>query len=374
MSGFSTQRFFAYLKKETIQILRDPSTTLIAYVLPLILMFIFGYGVSLDADHISIGLLIEDTSPNARSLEAAFTGTPYFDVTTSYNRTKLEDDLAAGLLRGVVVIPQDFSENLLRGTQASLQVLVDGSEPNTANFVLNYAQGVLKNWTDQLLIEKKNILILPIDVQARVWFNSELKSREVLVPGSLAIILSLIGILLTALVIAREWERGTMEAIMSTPIRISEMLLGKLIPYFFLGLGSMTLCLIVAIFLYDVPFRGSLWILFMTTSVYLIAALGQGLLISTLARVQFVASQAAIIVGFLPAIILSGFIFEISSMPWPIQVITYLFVPRYFVDILKTTFLTGTVWEVILPNMMAMIFFGVIFLGLSLRKMTKVLD
>ncbi len=374
MSGFSTQRFFAYLKKESIQIIRDPSTTLIAFVLPLILMFIFGYGVSLDADHLPIGLLIEDTSPSARSLEAAFTGTPYFEVTTSYNRTKLEDDLSAGLLRGVVVIPQDFSQNLLRGTQASLQVLVDGSEPNPANFVLNYAQGVLKNWTDQLLIEKKNIFTLPIDVQARVWFNPELKSREVLVPGSLAIILSLIGILLTALVIAREWERGTMEAIMSTPIRISEILLGKLIPYFFLGLGSMVLCLSVAIFLYDVPFRGSFLILFMTTSIYLIAALSQGLLISTLARSQFVASQVAIIVGFLPAIMLSGFIFEISSMPWPIQAITYLFVPRYFVDILKTTFLTGTVWEIIIPNLMALIVIGAIFLGLSLRRIAKVLD
>jgi len=374
MKNFSFQRFFAYLKKESFQILRDPSTTLIAFVLPLILMFIFGYGVSLDANHISLGILIEDSSPNARSLEAAFTGTPFFDVKTGYDRAALEEDLTDGRIRGLVVVPQDFSQNLLRGTQTSIQVIVDGSEPNTASFVLNYAQGVLKNWTDQLLLEKKSNFSLPIDVQARVWFNPELKSREVLLPGSLAVIMSLIGILLTALVIAREWERGTMEAIMSTPIRMSEILLGKLIPYFILGLGSMTLCVLLTIFLFGVPFRGSLFVLLLTTSIYLIAALGQGLLISTLARNQFVASQVAIIVGFLPAVILSGFIFEISSMPWIIQGITYLFVPRYFVTILKTTFLTGTIWSLIIPNLIALIIIGAVFLGISLKKIAKVLD
>lgn len=254
MRGFSFQRFWAYLTKETYQILRDPSTVLIAYILPLILMFIFGYGVSLDSKHVALGLLIEDISPNARSLEQAFIGTPYFDVKTGYDRKAMENDLSAGRIRGMVVVPQNFSENLLRGTQASVQVIVDGSEPNTGTFVLNYAQGVLKNWTDQLILEKQNILILPIEVDSRVWFNPELNSRETLLPGSVAVILSLIGVLLTALVIAREWERGTMETIMSTPIRISEILLGKLIPYFILGLGSMALCVILTIFLFGALF------------------------------------------------------------------------------------------------------------------------
>lgn len=374
MKTFSFHRFSAYFLKETKQIIRDPSTFLIAFLLPLIMIFIFGYGVSLDADKVPLGLLLEDTSPTARSLENAFLGTPYFNVTTSYNRSELEKDLTKGTLRGIVTIPQNFSKKLLQGVSTPLQVLLDGSEPNTARFVLNYAQGVVSNWNLQQNIEKKPSLMQPIKAQPRVWFNEELKSRDVLLPGSIAIIMSLIGTLLTALVVAREWERGTMEAMMSTPILIPEMFFAKLIPYFLLGLSSMILCVFLSITLFGVPFRGSYFLLLLSTSVFLLAALGLGLLISTTTRNQFVSSQISIIIGFLPAFILSGFIFEISSMPWLIQTITYFLAPRYFVSILQSSFLSGTVWELILPNLLIMFLIALLFLGITAFKTVKRLD
>jgi len=304
----------------------------------------------------------------------AFLGTPYFDAQTGYDRHKLEQELTGGRIRGIITIPSNFSQNFLRETTAPLQILLDGSEPNTAKFVLNYATGVIANWNVQQNIEKSESFILPINPAPRIWFNPELKSRDVLLPGSIATIMTLIGTLLTALVVAREWERGTMEAMISTPIRIPEMFLAKLIPYFLLGLGSMTVCVSLSILLFGVPFHGSYFVLLFSTSIFLLAALGMGLLISSTTRNQFVASQIAIMTGFLPSFILSGFIFEINSMPWPIQALTYLFPPRYFVTILQSCFLSGTPPALLLPNLAAMTLIACIFLGLSAKKMTKRLD
>ncbi|MBY0272528.1 MAG: ABC transporter permease [Alphaproteobacteria bacterium] len=374
MNYFSFSRFWAYFKKEGKQIMRDPSTFLIAFVLPLIMMFIFGYGVSLDADKVPLGLLLEDTSPTARSLENAFLGTTYFDVKTSYNRSAIEEDLTGGRVRGIVVVSQDFSKNLLNGVETPIQVLLDGSEPNTARFVLNYAEGVVNNWVKQQKDEGKSFLTRPLIAVPRIWFNDSLESRYVLLPGSIAIIMTLIGTLLTALVVAREWERGTMEAVMATPLRISEMLLAKLVPYYLLGMCAMIMCVFLTIILFQVPFRGSYFILFISTSIFLLAALGIGLVVSSTTRNQFVASQIAIIIGFLPAFMLSGFIFEISSMPWIIQMMTYIFPPRYFVTILQSSFLSGTTWALILPSLLVMFLIASLFLGISALKMVKRID
>lgn len=374
MNHFSFSRFWAYFKKEGKQIVRDSSTFLIAFVLPLMMMFIFGYGVSLDADKVPLGLLLEDTSPTARNLENAFLGTTYFDVVTSYDRSAIEEDLTGGHVRGIVVIPQDFSKNLLKGIETPIQILLDGSEPNTARFVLNYAEGVVIKWVDQQKIEGKSFPVSPLRPEQRIWFNASLESRNVLLPGSIAIIMTLIGTLLTALVVAREWERGTMEAIMATPLRISEMFLAKLVPYFLLGLCAMILCVFLTITLFQVPFRGSYFILFISTSIFLLAALSIGLLVSSTTRNQFVASQIAIIIGFLPAFTLSGFIFEINSMPWIIQMMTYVFPPRYFVTILQSSFLSGTTWVLILPSLLVMFLIAIFFLGISALKMVKRID
>jgi ABC-2 type transport system permease protein len=215
---------------------------------------------------------------------------------------------------------------------------------------------------------------MPIDLKPRIWFNSELRSRNYLVPGLVAIIMTLIGALLTALVMAREWERGTMEALMVTPASMTEVLLGKLVAYFVLGTGAMLLSVAMAVWLFEVPLRGSFWLLWACSSLFLLAALGMGLTISTLARSQFVAGQIAIITTFLPAFLLSGFLFDIGSMPPVVQAITHIVVARYFVAIVQTLFLAGNVWSVILPNALALAIMAVIFLGITWRKSRKRLD
>ncbi len=258
----------------------------------------------------------------------------------------------AGRVKGVIVLAADFSERLGRGESAPVQVLVDGSDPNTAGLVLNYAQGVWSNWLEQEAIARSNLLgqrnLTPVvSVEPRVWFNPDVRSQNFLIPGSIAIIMTLIGTLLTALVIAREWERGTIEALMATPVGVSEFLLGKLIPYFLLGMGAMILSASAAVFIFAVPFRGSIGVLLIVSATYLATMLPLGLLISTLAKNQFVASQAALVAAFLPAFELSGFIFEIDSMPWPIRCLTYVLPPRYFVASMQTLFLAGDVASVL---------------------------
>lgn len=374
MIKFSMRRLFALVYKESLQVLRDPSTLMIAVILPLIMIFLFAFGVSLDLSQIRIGLVLEDTSPEARSLAAAFQNTHYFSVTIETSRPKLTEELVAAKIRGIIVIPQDFTKNLIKGELAPIQVIADGSETNTASFVQNYAEGVVALWWLSWQQERGIAELPSIISQVRIWFNAELKSRNVILPGSLAIIMALIGTLLTALVVAREWERGTMEAILSTPVRISEFIMGKMIPYFLLAMSSMLFCVLLAIFVFNVPFVGSIFVLMLATAIFLLAALSQGLLISIMSKNQFVASQAAINAAFLPAYMLSGFLYEIQTMPLPIRMLTYLFPPRYFVSIIQTTFLAGDVWPLILPDMLAMLALGSIFLTLVIKKSKKSLE
>jgi len=374
MMQFSMRRLLALVYKESLQVLRDPSTLMIAVILPLIMIFLFAFGVSLDLNKIRIGLVLEDTSPEARSLAAAFQNTPYFSATTETSRSKLTEELVAAKIRGIVVIPQDFTKNLKGGEIAPIQVIADGSETNTASFVQSYAEGVTALWWLSWQQEHGITELPSIISQVRVWFNAEIKSRNVILPGSLAIIMALIGTLLTALVVAREWERGTMEAILSTPVRISEFIIGKMIPYFLLAMGSMLFCIALAVFAFKVPFEGSILVLMLATAIFLLAALSQGLLISIISKNQFVASQAAINAAFLPAYMLSGFLYEIQTMPLPIRTLTYLFPPRYFVSIIQTSFLAGDVWSLILPDMLAMLGLGSFFLMLVIKKSKKSLE
>jgi ABC-2 type transport system permease protein len=368
------RRFFSLVRKETQQLVRDPSTILIAFVLPLILLFLFGYGVSLDASRTRIGLAIESSSPAARDLGASFRASPYFDVRVGRDRREFTGDLVAGRIRGIVVVPADFgSERLRRGSAPQIQVLVDGSEANTASFVQNYARGVVQNW--QLSSSAQATRARPpISTEQRFWFNPELTSRFFLVPGSIAIIMTLIGTLLTALVVAREWERGTMEAMMATPVTAIELLAGKLLPYFVLGLGSMVMCTTIAVWLFGVPFRGSVLALFSLSIAFLAPALGQGLLISAATKNQFVASQVALLTGFLPGFLLSGFLFEIDSMPLPIRLVTRIVPSRYFVPSLQTVFLVGDVWPQFVRDIAVMSAMGVFFFLLAARSTQKRID
>lgn len=386
------RRLKALIVKEWLQIIRDPSTILISVILPLFLLFLYGFGVSLDMNHLRIGLVLEDSSPGAQSFAASLLGSRYFETKVVRNRRELDEDIIRGTIRGFIVIPSYFSNFRYRqGIIAPIQVIADGSEPNTANFVRLYAQGVMQIWQRQELMKSGLIGLSPfstyqnmhsaypqslpiISSQQRVWYNEQLESRYFLLSGSLAIIMTLIGTLLTALVVSREWERGTMESMMSTPVSIVQLVIGKLIPYFLLGIGSMFICIAVSVLGYGLPLRGSLWLLIFVSAIFLFAALGLGLLISTIAKNQIVAYQISMVTGFLPAYILSGFLFEIASMPKPIQWLTYILPARYFVQCLQTIFLVGNVWSLILFNIIPMITVALIFFAITAKKTVKRLD
>ncbi len=365
------QRLAALVAKEGLQVMRDPAALIIAFVLPVVLLLLFAYAVSLDVRQVRIGLVAESDSAAAHSLGAAFDATRYFDVTPARDRRDVAGRLAAGELRGFIVIPQDFDRRLTtsRG-DAPIQIIADGAQPNTARFVGVYAEGVFNNW----LADRTGAAAPALQLTPRFWFNPELDSRRVLIPGAIAIVMTMIGTLLTALVVAREWERGTMEAIFSTPAGMVEIILGKIAPYFALGLLATLGCAALAQLAFDVPLRGSWAALLLLACVFLVPALGQGLLISTLAKNQFVASQVALLSGFLPAFLLSGFLFEINSMPAFIRGITLLVPARYFVTSLQTVFLAGDVWSVLLPNMAAMLGLGAVFFGITARHSRKSLD
>ena len=367
------RRLAALIRKESLQILRDPSSILVAFVLPLLLLFIFGYGVNLDSNRIRIALVLEATNPDITSLATAFTNSRFFEVRVGQDRRAFTHDLTTGKVRGIVVVPSDFSVKRAGGA-ASIQVITDGSEPNIAAFVLNYVQGVVQVWLAHQNEDHGSAVQDRIGLEPRVWYNEELKSRNFLIPGSIAVTMSLIGTLLTALVIAREWERGTMEALMATPVTIMEILIGKLVPYFLLGIGSMVVCWLVATLWYEVPFRGSFFALLLATAVFLLTALGQGLLISSFAKNQFLASQIALMSAFMPALMLSGFVFEIASMVPPVRGVTYLVAARYFVSVLQTLFLTGNIWPMILSAIAAMLLISAVFFALTAKKTVKRLD
>lgn len=369
------QRFRALLTKESVQVIRDPSTFLIAFVLPLLLLFLFGYAVSLDTARTRIGLSVQSSSGAANGLAQAFQNSRWFEVVKTGDAGELHEDLVAGKIRGFVVIPQDFSRQVARGrADATIQVVTDGSVPNTASFVGAYAEGIRATWAQGDADVSGVSRQPPITLNSRFWFNPELKSRYFLVPGSIAIVMTMIGTLLTALVVAREWERGTMEAMMATPITMVEFIASKIIPYFFLALGSMAICTLLAVYVFGVPFRGSPWALTAIISAFLAPALGQGLLISAATKNQFVASQIALLSAFLPSMLLSGFLFEIDSMPWPIQIISYLVPARYLIPSLQTVFLAGDLWSVFIPNMLITLGFGALFFLLTFRVTRKRLD
>ena len=369
---FSWRRLGALVRKELIQIVNDPSSILIAFILPIMLLFLFGYAVSLDSTRVRVGVALEGRTPESENLLVSLRNSRYLDVTASFDRRFLEREMVAGRLRALLVVPIDFSRRLQStDNSAPLQIIGDGSEPNTAAFAESYLKAVVTIWLQQRGMETGTPVNSMIDVETRNWFNPSLESKNYLVPGSIAIIMTMIGTLLTALVVAREWERGTMEAMMATPVAIQELVLGKLIPYFLLGLGSMLFCTIVAVFEFHTPLRGSILSLFLVTSLFLACGLGIGLWVSTLSKSQFVAGQFAIILGFLPGFQLSGFLFEISSMPKILQFLTWLFPARYFVQALQTIFLAGDVWRIVVFNSVVLAGFATLFFILTARVTHK---
>ncbi len=369
--GGAAMRLRGLLRKEFLQIVRDPSSIAIAFVLPIFLLVLFGYGVSLDAENVPIALVAEAPSSDSADFFAALRGSHSFAPRVYPSMPAAEQALQHDEVSGIVRLRADFARRERSADGAPIQVIVNGVDANTARLVQGYVESAWGVWLAARAAAQGQALVTPADLQPRIWFNSELRSRNFLVPGLVAIIMTLIGALLTALVMAREWERGTMEALMVTPASMSEVLLGKLAAYFTLGTGGMLLSVALAVWLFDVPLRGSFWLLWACSSLFLLAALGMGLAISTLARSQFVAGQVAIITTFLPAFLLSGFIFDIDSMPEVVRVITHIVVARYFVAIVHTLFLAGNVWSVIVPNALALAAIAAVFLGITWRRSRK---
>ena len=373
--GLSWRRLVALCRKESYEIIRDPSSIVIAFILPMLLLFIFGYGVNLDSSAIRVGLLVEDGGVEAARFATTLASTPNLAVERATSRPQLEQWLLAGDVRGFVVLPADFSARLARpNTTAPVQLVTDGAEPNTANFVAAYVQGAWGTWMQQRAADHGLSARASIEVVPRYWFNSAAISRHFIVPGSIAVIMTIIGALLTSLVVAREWERGTMEALLSTPVTRAEFLLSKVLPYYVLGMAAMVICMLVSVLLLDVPFRGSLLLLFVFTTLFLGSSLGLGLLLSTLMRNQFNAAQAALNVAFLPATMLSGFIYEISGMPLPIRLATYLIPARYFVEAMQTLFQAGFVGTVLLRDFLFLSASAAFFLGLTALRTRRRLD
>ena len=343
----------ALIKKEIKQILRDPSSIVIAFILPIISITIYMYGINLDSVKITIGIKNDDNSPEVATLVKSFGHSKYINSINYDNMEDIKTAILSSKIKGAVIIPNDFSSKLSRvqgvNEKADLLVITDGSEVNTANYVQSYALAISNQWLATSKY-KKNLSKPLINIENRTWYNPDLNSHHFIVPGSIAITMTLIGILLTSLVIAREWERGTMEALLSTKVRAIHIVLGKYIPYFILGMLSTAFNMFLCVCIFQVPFRGSYFMFFLISGIFLFTSLGIGLMISTALKNQFMASMVSISLGFMPALMLSGLLFPINSMPVFFQYLTMIIPPRYYISFIESEFMAGGVNEIRLAN------------------------
>jgi len=369
------QQLGAVMMKEAKQVTRDPSSWIIAVVLPLTFLFLFGYGISLDTTVVKIAVVREDDGRDAQDLAAALSHSRWFLVVPAVDRRSGEQLLQDQSVKAVVIIPAQFGRMLhAEDTTAQLQVLVDGAEPNTANFVHGYMSALWSNFLADRAMQEGAPVTPAVSVEARYWYNPNAESRWFLIPGSMTVIMTLLGTLLTSLVIAREYERGTLEALYATPLTRGQILIGKTLPYFLLAMVSMAVCVLTALLLFRLPLRGSTLALGLVSAAFLVPALGQGLFISVAMKTQMAAAQLGLMTGYLPAMMLSGFLFDINSMPGWLRPLTYLIPARYMNISLQTVFLAGDVWAVLIPNMVFMLAVGALFFGLTWRRLHKRID
>jgi ABC-2 type transport system permease protein len=337
------------VRKETHQVLRDPSSIAMGVVLPLILILLFGFGLSLDVKNVPLAVVLDAPSDDANELVASFALSPYFAPQILRSMPAAQQLLSDQKVDGIVRIPSDFTRQLAAG-HADLQVIVDGGDANRARIIEGYVQGATGAWAARRAAQGRGAGGTPATVRARMWFNEANDSSYFLVPGLIVLVMTLIGALLTAMVMAREWERGTLEALLVTPVRSDEILLGKVLPYFLLGMIGLAVCVQATKFLFHVPLRGSMWVLLGVSILYVLVAVGIGLVISSWVKNQLVASQLTMLATFMPAFMLSGFMFDLRSMPAAVRLITYLLPARYYVALLQSVFLAGDIWPVIVPN------------------------
>jgi len=371
------RRVWAVARKESLHVIRDPRSLGMAVAIPMLMLFLFGFALTLDVDRVPIVVYDESSSPASREFLSRFFGSRYFalrgfisDYDALVRAIDRRDATAA------LVIPYDFAPNVAASRGAGVQFIVDGSDSNTATIVIGYADFVVSAYSRDVTLSALARSGLrppcaPLDVRPRAWFNADLESKNYIVPGLIAVIMMVISALLTSLTVAREWERGTMEQLISTPVSPRELVLGKLIPYFVIGMVDVTLSILMGEFVYGVPLRGSVALLFAMAAVFLAGALSLGLLISVLSKTQLVANQLAMVLTFLPAFLLSGFVYPISNMPRAIRLVSYVVPARYFVALLKGIYLKGVGMNVLAGEALLLALFGAVMVALANAALKK---
>jgi ABC-2 type transport system permease protein len=373
----SWRRISAIMRKEVIQIWRDPRSLLVIFLMPLIQLFIYGYAVSLDVKHVPLCVYDRDATQTSQDLLKRFQATDYFQIVrVSDSYSDVVRNVDYGVCTVAVVVPPQFSENLRSSGNGSIQLLLDASDNNTATVGMGYAESIARSYSAEVQVSWQQHHGLPAGVpsvtfQPRTWFNEDLESMANLVPGIVALVMAVVGAFLTSLTIAREWERGTMEQLISTPVGKLEIQIGKLAPYFVIGIADTALCAAVALWWFEVPFRGRWSVLFGSSSLFLIVVLSLGYYISVTAKSQLGACQLAILATFLPTFLLSGFVFPIDQMPVIVQWITRLLPARYYVEILRNVFLKGTEIKVLGGHIMALGSIAVVLITLATRAFQK---
>ena len=370
-------RVWAIARKEFTHIIRDPRSLGMAIAIPMLLLVLFGSALTLDVDNVPLAIWDQSESPASRELVSQFAASRYFSIRAqvrNYPQIERAIDVRAALM--ALIIPTDFARRIASGREAPVQAIVDGSDSNTATVAIGYAETVVRGYSQAVALREMQrtagrSVSGGIDFEPRVWFNADMQSKNYIIPGLIAVVMSVIAALLTSLTVAREWETGTMEQLISTPVKGSEIVLGKLLPYFGLGMLDVLLAVVMGEFLFHVPLRGSVALLFAMAAIFLAGALSFGMAISIVTRSQLLASQLAMVLTFLPSFLLSGFVYAIGNMPVPIQLATRLIPARYFVTLLKGIYLKGVGLEILAVEAGLLTLFGAVMVVLAIAKFKK---
>lgn len=369
------RRLLAVTRKESLHIVRDPRSLMIGIAMPVILLILFGYALTLDIDDVPFVVWDQNPSPVTRDLVSRFDGSPYLTLAGAVDNSRdIEQAIETRRALVAIVIPYDFARNLARGRGSDLQVIADGTDANTATLAIGYIEAIVGKYSEQLVLRTARMRLPGVDLRPRIWFNGDMESRNYIIPSLIAIIMMVIAALLTSLTVAREWETGTMEQLISTPIRVPELLLGKLIPYFAIGMLDVLIAVVFGEFMFHVPFRGSIILLFVVSAIFLVGGLTLGMLIGIATRSQLLASQLAMVTSFLPAFLLSGGMYSIDNMPRPIQILTYVIPARYFVTLLKGIYLKGVGLSILGVEAALLVVWSAIVMVLAHAKFRKKLE
>ena len=374
------KRVSAVARKEFLHVVRDWRSLGIGIAIPIVMLFLFGYALTLDVDRVPLMVWDQSETPASRAFISGFSASRYFEVvgnTNGYGEIERAVDSRRAVM--ALIVPVDFARRVASGRGVSVQAILDGSDSNVASFALGYAEAVTRRFSEQVTVDILRRSGLPpppkgLELEPRVWFNTDMVSRNYIFPGLIAIVMMVIAALLTSLTIAREWEGGTMEQLIATPVTRAELILGKLVPYFCIGMLDLVLSVLVGEFVFQIPLRGELWLIFAASAIFLVGALSLGMLISIITKSQFLASQIALVATMLPAFLLSGFIFPISNMPYPIQLFTHIITARYFVVLLRGIYLKGLGLGALAGEALLLAIFAALVLALSHHKLRKKIE